>query len=77
MLRVSNYTYNWCLWLVNEKGLSPHQFELQKIAGKANTSDVDPQYRMEHDDWFFNNKMTSVKGTSCKNLCTSYKSAKT
>ena len=76
MLRVSNYTYNWCLWLVNEKGLKPHQFELQKIVCKTNASDVDLQYRMENDDWFFNNKMTSVKGTSCKNFCTSYKSAK-
>ncbi|KAH3753320.1 hypothetical protein DPMN_187955 [Dreissena polymorpha] len=76
MLRVSNYTYNWCLWLVNEKGIEPHQFELQKIVCKTNANDVDPQYRMENDDWFFNNKMTSVKTTSCKNFYTSYKAAK-
>jgi IS605 OrfB family transposase len=76
MLRVSNYTYNWCLWLVNEKGLRPHQFELQKIVCKTNASDVDPQYRIENDEWFFNNKMTNVKYTSCKNFHTSYKSAK-
>ncbi|KAH3717683.1 hypothetical protein DPMN_060478 [Dreissena polymorpha] len=76
MLRVSNYTYNWCLWLVNEKGIRPHQFELQKIVCKTNANDVDPQYRMENDDWFFNNKMTSVKTTSCKNFYTSYKAAK-
>ncbi|KAH3850879.1 hypothetical protein DPMN_093354 [Dreissena polymorpha] len=76
MLRVSNYTYNWCLWLVNEKGIGPHQFELQKIVCKTNANDVDPQYRMENDDWFFNNRMTSVKTTSCKNFYTSYKAAK-
>ncbi|KAH3690924.1 hypothetical protein DPMN_192748 [Dreissena polymorpha] len=76
MLRVSNYTYNWCLWLVNEKGIRPHQFELQKIVCKTNANDVDPQYRIENDDWFFNNRMTSVKTTSCKNFYTSYKAAK-
>jgi len=76
MLRVSNYTYNWCLWLVNEKGLKPLQFTLQKIVCKTNAGDVDPQYRIENDEWFFNNKMSTIKLTSCKNFCTSYKSAK-
>ena len=77
MLKVSNYTYNWCLWLVNEMGLPAKQLVLQKIVTKTKADDIDQQYRRPNDEWFFRNKMSSIKLTSCKNFCTSYKSAKT
>ena len=76
MLRVTNYTYNWCLYLVNEMNIPPKQAVLQKIVCKTNAKDVDPLYRLENDEWFFDNQMSTIKLTACKNFCTSYKSAK-
>lgn len=76
MIRVTNYAYNWCLYLVNEMRVEPSQFALQKIVCKTHSKDVDPIYRLENDEWFFDNKLSAVKVTACKKFCTSYKSAK-
>ena len=76
MLKVTNYTYNWCLHLVNEMQMQPNQLVLQKIVCKTHSKDVDPTYRLPNDDWFFDNKMSTIKLTACKSFCTSWKSAK-
>ena len=75
MLRVTNYTYNWCLLLVNEMNVAPKQNILQTIVCKTNAKDVDPVYRQPNDEWFFDNKMSTIKLTACKNFCSSFKSA--
>ena len=77
MLKVSNYAYNWCNYLVKEKQFKPKQFDLQKIVAKTNASDVPSEYRLPHDEWFFDNKMTTIKTTACKNFSAMYKSAQT
>lgn len=76
MLKVSNYCYNWCNYLVTEKNFKPKQFDLQRIVCKTKSQDVSEEYRRPQDDWYFDNKMTGIKGTACKNFCTMYKSAR-
>ncbi|MES9879331.1 MAG: hypothetical protein ABW185_00425, partial [Sedimenticola sp.] len=77
MLMVSNHAYNWCNFLVREKGFMPSAFDLMKVVSKTNSVDVPGEYRMEeNDDWFFDNKMTEIKRTSCKTYATMYKSAR-
>lgn len=75
MLKVSNHAYNWSNYLVREKHFKPKQFDLQKIVCKTNCRDVQDEYRLPQDDWYFDNKMSAVKTTACKNFCTMYKSA--
>jgi IS605 OrfB family transposase len=77
MLKVSNYAYNWCNYLVKEKNFKPKQFDLQKIVTKTNASDIPTEYRRPQDEWFFDNKMTTIKLTACKNFSAMYKSAQT
>ncbi len=55
----------------------PSAFDLMKVVSKTNSVDVPGEYRMEeNDDWFFDNKMTEIKRTSCKTYATMYKSAR-
>lgn len=75
MLKVTNYTYSWCLYLVNEMNMRPNQFELQKTVCKTNTCDIDPAYRLPNDDWFFDNKMTAINTTACRTFCSAYNTA--
>ena len=77
MLKVSNYAYNWCNYLVKEKSFKPLQPELQKVVTKTNAESVPFDYRLPGDEWYFENNMSSIKLTSCKNFCTMYKSAQT
>ncbi len=77
MLRVSNHAYNWSNFLVRDKGFKVNAFDLMKVVSKTNSVDVQQEYRMKgDDDWFFHNKMTDIKRTSCKNFTSMYKSAR-
>ncbi|XP_045186055.2 uncharacterized protein LOC123544064 [Mercenaria mercenaria] len=77
MLKVSNHAYNWSNYLVKEKDFKPKQFDLQRVVTKTNSTDVPAEYRLPGDDWSFDNKMSGIKTTACKNFCTMYKSAQT
>ncbi len=78
MLRVSHHAYNWCNFLVRDKGFKANAFDLMKVVSKTNSIDVPREFRMEEgDDWFFDNRMTDIKRTSCKNFTAMYKSART
>ena len=77
MLKVSNHAYNLCNYLVKEKNFNPKQFDLQRVVCKTNSIDVADEYRLPGDAWFFENKMSCIKLTACKNFCTMYKSART
>ena len=75
MLRVTNHTYNWCLYLVDEKKIPPKQAVLQKIICKPIATYVEPAYRLENDGWFFTTQMLHVKSMACKNFCIAHKTA--
>ena len=77
MLKVSNRAYNYCNWLVNQKDFKPKHFDLQKVVAKTNATDIDDDLKMDNNDWYFDNKMSSIKNTSCKNYATMYKSTQT
>ena len=77
MLKVSNRAYNYCNWLVKEKDFKPKHFDLQKVVAKTNATDIDDDLKMDNNDWYFDNKMSMIKGTSCKNYTTMYKSTQT
>ncbi len=48
-----------------------------KVVARTNSVDVPQEYRMEeNDDWYFDNKMTDIKKTSCKTYATMHKSAR-
>lgn len=72
MIRVSNHAYNLCIHLVKNKGVKPSQKELQKIVVKTNAKDVDSKYRLDGDDWFFENKMSTIKLTACREYSQNY-----
>ena len=77
MLKVSNRAYNYCNWLVNQKDFKPKHFDLQKVVAKTNPTDIDDHLKMDNNDWYFDNKMSMIKNTSCKNYGTMYKSTQT
>jgi transposase len=77
MIKVNNHSWNWCNYLVKEKGMKPNMYDLQKFVGKTNTENVPAEYRMNvNDDWYFENKMTNIKLTSCKNYCMMHKATR-
>ena len=41
---------------------------------RTNETDIPQDLRMSNNDWYFDNRMTNIKGTSCKNYATMYKS---
>ena len=77
MLKVSNRAYNYCNWLVNHKDFKPKHFDLIKVVAKTNATDITEDLRMDNNDWYFDNRMTTIKNTSCKNYATMYKATQT
>ena len=77
MLRVNNQAYNYCNWLVNQKDFKPKHFDLQKVVKRTHAKDIPEDLRLTNNDWYFDNKMTCIKNTSCKNYATMYKSTQT
>ncbi|UCX57035.1 ORF44 [Haliotid herpesvirus 1] len=72
MIKVTNHAYNWCIHLVETKGFKPKQYDLQKVVAKTNSKDVDPDLRMSDDDWFFDNKLSTIKLTAIRQYASNY-----
>ena len=63
MLRTSNYTYNWCKWLVTKKGVPKNA--LQNIVCQ-NQENILPHLRQANDGWFFQQGLRSIKASICE-----------
>ncbi|AFU90098.1 putative methyltransferase [Abalone herpesvirus Victoria/AUS/2009] len=72
MIKVTNHAYNWCIHLVETKGFKPKQYDLEKVVGKTNSKDVDPDLRMPDDDWFFDNKLSRIKTRAVRQYASDY-----
>ena len=77
MLRVSNAAYNWCLWLVRERGIQPKLYALQKIVSNANLNDIDIDHRAPGIDFIFSkpNTLTDIRQRACKKFTVHYETA--
>ena len=79
-LKVAQASYNWCKWLVQEMGVQPTQFQLQKYVAKNCTAPrlrggkvvepLDPKMIMPGCEWIVGTSTTQTRLLAAKDFST-------